>query len=188
MFNDSNPNLHSMRRNPNSHGLSKFVENIYEVAQSRKTIEDDVYKRMMVWLQQPVFLETGDRTISITFLQVTFLVVELDQSMTFVRQWPLQFITDAISRLARDTIEEPLQFCETKLILMIVHFMVKSQQPTSEQFKFLYDSIYKETLLDVLAKREKRNALTDYAWFILAYLRTQFQSESRPASKDPHMD
>lgn len=92
-----------IRRNPNSHGLSKFVENIYEVAQSKKTIEENVYKFIKVWLQSPVFLETGDHSISITFLQVLYLVIELDSSMTFERQqWSLQFISDAVTRMTKD--------------------------------------------------------------------------------------
>lgn len=86
-----------------------------------------------------MFLETGNKAISITFLQVLHLVVELDTSHSFYKQdWPLQFISNALTAIAEEHPADAEQLCENRLILMIAHCLIKAcGSSSSEQFRYL---------------------------------------------------
>jgi hypothetical protein len=94
--NEFNPNLPNPRRNENSQGISKFGEILIDNLVHRKeVIENRVYLYLKMWLQNPVFLDEAiDKNIRITFLQVVYLVVELEGTMAQFKkeEVPLQFI------------------------------------------------------------------------------------------------
>lgn len=94
--NEFNPNLPNVRRNENSQGISKFGEILIDSLTHRKeVIENRVYLYLKMWLQNPVFLDEAiDKNIRITFLQVVYLVVELEGTMAQFKkeEVPLQFI------------------------------------------------------------------------------------------------
>ena len=49
-----------------------------------RAVEEDVYKYFKVWLQSPVFLDDKiSDSIRITFLQVLYLLVEIDETMKY---------------------------------------------------------------------------------------------------------
>lgn len=118
------------RRNENSYGISKFGEILIDnLSQRKEVIEDKVYRYLKMWLQNPVFLDEAiNKNIRITFLQVVYLVVELEGSMAKFKdeEVPLQFIQRALLRIADEPHPSDVsQICENKLILMIVHNMIK---------------------------------------------------------------
>lgn len=85
--NEFNPNLPIIRRSENSQGLGKFSEIIMDsFTKSKEVIEDRVYLYLKMWLQNPVFLDEAiDPSIRITFLQVIYLVVELERTMSIFK-------------------------------------------------------------------------------------------------------
>jgi hypothetical protein len=57
---------------------------VAETMAENKAVEEDVYKYFKVWLQSPVFLDDKiSDSIRITFLQVLYLLVEIDETMKY---------------------------------------------------------------------------------------------------------
>lgn len=102
-------------------------------------------------------------------------------------EWNLQFIRDAIDKMITEEqqqSEDVISLCEYKLILMIVHKMIRaafysSSDKAKKELQFLKDGIFRPATLEKLTsicdkKKEQRNKqynLFDHAKCLLEYLR-----------------
>ena len=90
-------------------------------------MEEKVFRYFNMWLQYPIFLDDEmSEHIRITFLQALFLVIDIPQSMQYLKKTevPLDFISNMISRIVREQGQEA-RIIEDSLILLVTQKMLR---------------------------------------------------------------
>ena len=114
-----------------------------------------------------------------------YQAIEMDKVFFLQNEWNLQFMRDAIDKMITEEqqqSEDVISLCEYKLILMIVHKMIRaalSSDKAKLALQFLKDGIFRPATLEKLTsicdkKKEQRNKqynLFDHAKCLLEYLR-----------------
>lgn len=145
-----------------------MFEKAVSASTENKTIEEEVYKYFKVWLQSPVFLDNNiSDSIRITFLQVLYLMVEIDETNTFKElNVPLQFINDAIERMSNEK-EKNTRLIENSLILLITQKMLIKKEYIEHFYKQIFGI---ETISQLLTIRDKNLALRAHVDYIFHQL------------------